>query len=183
MNEQIEFLKLIASRLEAAGIPYMMTGSMAMAIYAIPRMTRDIDIVLEIYKKDICSIVSLFQDDCYVDADTINEAISNRSMFNIIHNGWIVKADFIIRKEEEYRKREFERRRKVDLEGLEIYLVTPEDLILSKLVWSEGGISGLQLNDVRQIVSSVKELDWEYMKKWAPILGVEAALNEAQDHV
>ena len=46
MNEQLEFVKQIASRLDSAGIAYMLTGSMALAIYAVPRMTRDIDLVI-----------------------------------------------------------------------------------------------------------------------------------------
>jgi hypothetical protein len=47
MDEQLEFVKQIAERLATAGIEYMMTGSMAMAIYASPRMTRDVDVVVD----------------------------------------------------------------------------------------------------------------------------------------
>jgi len=47
MNDQFVFLKLIASRLDAAGIPYMLTGSVAMSFYAEPRMTRDLDLVIK----------------------------------------------------------------------------------------------------------------------------------------
>ena len=43
MNDEIAFVKLIASRLEAAGVNYMITGSVAMMFYAVPRMTRDIE--------------------------------------------------------------------------------------------------------------------------------------------
>lgn len=46
MNEQLELVKLIAYRLESNGIAYMLTGSMAVAIYAAPMMTRDIDLVI-----------------------------------------------------------------------------------------------------------------------------------------
>ena len=48
MEEQLEFLRLIAARLHAAGIPYMVTGSLALAVWAVPRMTRDIDVVVEV---------------------------------------------------------------------------------------------------------------------------------------
>ena len=66
MNEQLEFVKQIASRLDSARIPYMMTGSMAMATYAVPRMTRDIDFVIECGPEDAARIATLFEDDCYV---------------------------------------------------------------------------------------------------------------------
>ena len=45
--EELELLKLVCQRLEEAGIAYMLTGSLAANFYAVPRMTRDIDIVIE----------------------------------------------------------------------------------------------------------------------------------------
>ena len=59
MDEQLEFLKSIVSRLESAGIPYMLTGSKAMAIYAAPRMTRDLDLVIECGLGYVTRIVEL----------------------------------------------------------------------------------------------------------------------------
>ncbi len=181
MDEQLKFVKLIASRLDSVGVPYMMTGSMAMAIYSIPRMTRDIDLVVELEPVDIDKIVNLFSEDCYIDRDTVRQAVDAHSMFNIIHNDWVVKADFIIRKNEEYRRKEFSRRQKMVIEERTIFVVSAEDLILSKLAWGKESQSELQLVDVRQMVSTVPDLDWEYMKKWAIVLGIESFLNEAKD--
>jgi hypothetical protein len=67
MDEQLEFVKQIVSRLDSAGLRYMMTGSMAMAVYAVPRMTRDIDIVVEYRPEDAGKLAALFEPDCYVD--------------------------------------------------------------------------------------------------------------------
>lgn len=180
MDEQLEFLKLIASRLDSVDIPYMMTGSMAMAIYSIPRMTRDIDLVVEVEPGDVDKIVTLFSGDCYIDRESVSQAVYAHSMFNIIHNEWVVKADFIIRKNEEYRREEFSRKHKMVIEDTIIFVVSVEDLILSKLVWGKQSQSDLQLGDVRQMVSIVSELDWNYMKKWAVILGIEPFLEKAK---
>ena len=43
MSEELEVLKTVTSRLEGAGISYMLTGSMAANFYTVPRLTRDID--------------------------------------------------------------------------------------------------------------------------------------------
>jgi hypothetical protein len=86
MYEEIDLIKDVASRLEKAGLPYMMTGSMAMAIYATPRMTRDIDMVIQVYSEDIGTLVNLFRDDFYIDETSVRQAIQSRGMFNIIHN-------------------------------------------------------------------------------------------------
>ena len=159
MDEQLEFVKLIASRLDSVGIPYMMTGSMAMAIYSVPRMTRDVDLVVDVKPVEVDKIVSLFSKDCYIDRDSVRQAVDAHSMFNIIHNKWVVKADFIIRKDEEYRREEFARRQKVVIENMTIFVVSVEDLILSKLVWGKQFQSDFQLRDVRQMISTVSELD------------------------
>ena len=177
MNEQLEFAKLIARRLDKAGFGYMMTGSMAMATYAIPRMTRDIDIVIEYQPQDAERIATLFHPECVVDIDSIREAAVNEGMFNIIHNEWFVKADFIARKSGPYREVEFERRRMVDVEGTPIAVTAPEDLILSKLYWAKDSGSELQQRDVRQIIASNPNLEWPYMEKWAAVLGIVELLN------
>jgi hypothetical protein len=160
----------------------MMTGSMAMAIYSVPRMTRDVDLVVEIKPVDVDKIVDLFSEDCYIDRDSVRQAVDAHSMFNIIHNQWVVKADFIIRKDEEYRREEFARRQKVVIGDMTISVVSAEDLILSKLVWGKKSQSELQFLDVRQIVSAVSELDLKYMRKWAVVLGVDALLEKVKEN-
>jgi len=180
MNEQLEFVKQIASRLDSAGIPYMLTGSMAMGLYAVPRMTRDIDVVIECQPDDAATIAALFEADCYVDVESIREAATRQSTFNIIHNEWIIKADFIIRKDEEYRKVEFDRRRQFEIEGAPIWVVAPEDLILSKLKWARESDSELQQRDVQALVESVTDLDWRYLEPWAVTLGVKDMLDQVK---
>jgi hypothetical protein len=182
MDDQLEFVKVIASRLDSVGIAYMMTGSMAMAIYSIPRMTRVIDLVVELEPADDDKIVNLFSEDCYIDRDNVRQAVDKRSMFNIIHNEWVIKANFIIRKNEEYRREEFYRKQKIVIEDMTIFVVSVEDLILSKLVWGKESQSDLQLGDVRQMISTVLELDWEYMKKWATVLGIDQLLKRAKNN-
>jgi hypothetical protein len=180
VDEQLNFMKLIGSRLDSAGIPYMLTGSMAMAIYSIPRMTRDIDLVVEIAPADVDKIIDLFSEDCYIERETVIEALRGHGMFNIIHNEWVIKADFIIRKDEEYRREEFARRQKFDVEGIPISVVAAEDLILSKLVWGKQSRSDLQLGDARQMLSTISDLNWEYMQKWAAVLGIDDILQKAR---
>jgi hypothetical protein len=107
----------------------------------------------------------------------VRDAIARRGMFNVIHAEWIVKADFIVRKDAAYREVELERRPWLEVGGMAIAFVAPEDLILSKLVWGKDSHSELQRNDVRQLVRSVGDLDWGYLQTWAAELGVRDALE------
>jgi len=81
MNEELEVLKTVTARLAGARIPYMMTGSIAVSFYAVPRMTRDIDLVVELSEPDVDRLVRLFQDDFYVDRNTVLRAVTQRAMF------------------------------------------------------------------------------------------------------
>ncbi len=172
MSDELEVLKMVAERLNQAKVPYMITGSIPVSYYAVPRMTRDIDIVIELEEKDVEKITSLFSGDFYIDKESVQKAVREKGIFNIIHNTLIVKIDFIIRKEDAYRKEEFRRRLKTRIEGTEIFLTTPEDLILSKLYWSKDSRSEMQISDVKNLLQSVRDLDKEYIKRWADYLGI-----------
>lgn len=180
MSEQLEVLKDVAQRLQKASIPYMVSGSVAMTFYATPRMTRDIDIVVELGTADAHRIASLFSGDFYVDEDDIRECIKTTGIFNIIHNRSVVKIDFIVRKNSEYRLKEFQRRKSVSQEGVDINIVAPEDLILSKLDWAKDSKSELQLRDVHNLISQRKDLDWEYITLWADRLDLTDLLSRTR---
>jgi Nucleotidyl transferase of unknown function (DUF2204) len=182
MNEELALLKDIARRLEDAGIEYMMTGSMALAFYSTPRMTRDIDIILQVSYADVGKIVALFKKDFYIEENSVRQAVRDQSMFNIIHHESVLKVDFIIRKDEEYRKEEFLRKRKITIEGSQVSIVSPEDLVLSKLVWAKTSQSALQLRDVKQMMLNVKQIDHEYLTKWSKTLGVEELLTSVRKY-
>ncbi len=180
MLDELAVLKLVTARLDAAGIPYMLTGSLASGHYGEPRMTRDIDLVVELEPADATRLVALFAAEFDVDEDSVRRAIERRSMFNLIHIEAIVKVDFIVRKDDAYRRGEFERRRRVAIAGQPMTLVSPEDLILSKLLWAKAGGSELQRRDVRQLIRMVSNLDWAYVDRWAAALSVSALLVEVR---
>lgn len=178
MTEELKVLKILTGRLEAAGIAYMVTGSMAMNYYAVPRMTRDIDMVVELTAADVDRLCGLFEGDFYIDPDAVGAGIAERSIFNLIHLGHVIKADFIVRKESEYRLTEFARRRRVVVEGHSFFMVAPEDLIISKLDWARDTRSEVQLDDVRNLITAVSALDVEYLARWTDRLGLGALYRE-----
>lgn len=179
VSEQLDLLKLVAARLEAAGVRYMVSGSTAMNFYAEPRMTRDIDIVVELEAGDAGKLVSLLGSEFYVDEDTVRDAITRRSMFNAIHMEQALKIDFIVRKDEPFRLEELSRRRLVSLGGVDVWSASPEDLILSKLVWARESESEFQLRDVRNLLASAT-LDCQYLDRWAASLSVADLLAKAR---
>jgi hypothetical protein len=96
-------------------------------------------------------------------------------MFNILHLESVVKLDIIVRKDTPYRVNEFARKRQVSLPGFDVWMVSKEDLILSKLAWAKPSMSELQLRDVRALLAT--GADVEYLRRWALELSVSELLE------
>jgi hypothetical protein len=137
-------LKILAARLDAAGMIYMVTGSIAAGYYSEPRMTRDIDLVVELDAPDADRIAALLTPEFLLERETIVNATRQRRIFNVIHVEAAVKADIIVRKDTPYRREKLGRRRQVTIDGQLVWVVSAEDLILSKLEWSKDSGSELQ---------------------------------------
>ena len=164
MQNELDIVRDVSARLDSAGIGYMLTGSMAMNYYAQPRMTRDIDVVVALRPGDTERVVRLFSPDYYVSSDAVDSSLAHQSIFNLIHNESVITVDCIVRKQSEYRLTEFNRRQRIKIENFETWIVSKEDLILSKLVWAKDSHSELQLRDVKNLISS--GCDRAYIKQW-----------------
>lgn len=177
MFSELDLLLDVARRLEQAGLDYMLTGSMALNHYAQPRMTRDIDIVLALLLKDLDLLPLVFGDDFYFSPEAAREAIFQQSCFNAIHQESLIKVDFMIRKREDYRLLEFERRRRIEVSGHPLWIVSKEDLILSKLDWARESQSERQLSDVENLLATGADMD--YLRTWSQRLNLTAMLTRA----
>ena len=148
-----------------------------MNYYAQPRMTRDIDLVISLNMNQVESFVRLFQSDYYVDATMVSDAVYRQGMFNLIHNNALVKVDCVVLKSNQsYRQEEFSRRRQIHLADLQTWIVSREDLILSKLYWAKDSKSDLQPRDVRNLLSA--DCDMTYLHTHAKTLAVDNLLEE-----
>ena len=85
--------------------------------YATPRMTRDIDMVLELDPDDVTRLVDCIERKYYVPSTRVRQAASTRTMFNVIHQESFIKADCIIRKDTDYRSVELTCRSRVEIVG------------------------------------------------------------------
>ena len=91
-------------------------------------------------------------------------------LFHLMHLGLGIKIDFIVRKNDPYRRLELDRRQRAEVGGLATWVVSREDLILSKLVWGKLSGSELQRRDVAALWHV--DMDWPYLRRWARELTV-----------
>ena len=170
------FIAAVARALEAAEIPFMLTGSIAAALHGTPRATQDIDLVIEATAAQLDHLVeALTAARLYVSREAAHEALANQGQFNAIDptSGW--KIDFIIRKARPFSETEFGRRIATEAFGVPMAVATIEDLILAKLEWSGLGDSELQRRDVAELLEVAgPDVDMPYLEKWIESLGLQS---------
>lgn len=165
-----DLLHNICKGLEEHEIKYMISGSIALNIYSIPRMTRDIDIVLELSETGIDEFLEIFPDS-YYNKDVIIYEIRHKGMFNIIDHVTGFKIVFIIRKESKYYNLAFNRRKRIHEFGTDLWVISLEDLIIAKMVWIQQYQSELQMMDIKNLLFK-PDKDIDYIKKWCIELGL-----------
>lgn len=161
----LSFFKKIITVLNDNNIPYMLSGSVAMGLYVIPRATRDFDFIVNLKKESVKNFVEAFKDGFYCDEDSVNDAIKSKGLFNIIDFESGYKADFVILKSTPFRQTEFERRKKLFFEEMEVFVVSPEDLVISKLIWIQELQSAIQMKDIEELLT-IENLDKVYLTNW-----------------
>lgn len=161
-------LSRVVASLDRAGIPYMVTGSVAGAFHGLPRATQDVDIVIAATADQVRTLVRLLpQSDYYRSESAALEAQRASSQFNVIDlaTGW--KIDFIQRKDRPFSREEFSRRRVVEVHGVMLAIATAEDVVVAKLEWARMGGSIRQIEDVAGLLRSrISDLDFDYIRSW-----------------
>lgn len=172
----------IAKILGQLKIPYIVTGGIAVLIWGRPRFTADIDIVIKLQQEKIDELEKALLElgrTGYVDKETIKQALERRGEFNFIDGETGMKVDFWIEKGTELDRLRFKRKKAKIIKGQQIYFISPEDLILTKLQWYQKSQSTRHLEDVESIIKiSGKKLNMKYLRNWAKKLGVSKILNK-----
>jgi len=179
---QRDILRLIAKLLAKAKIPYLLTGSFAVSYYGFPRATHDIDFIIETMGKNVHKLYRLIVslDKSYiVDKQQIKEAVLEPTQFDIFHKESGTKIDFWLTDDDEFEKIKFKRGREVHVNRQKVNIISPEDLILTKLTWCKKIMSERHMQDCRGIYLIQKEmLDKKYLSSWGNKLGVTDLLEE-----
>ncbi len=180
-NLFLETIEWICGKLESLRIPYMITGGSAVGFWGYIRTTMDIDMVLQMPANRLDDFLESAGKDAYVDIQTAKEAVLRKSMFNIILNETLFKIDIVLLDENnDYEKQKFARRIKINFQGKEIYVISSEDLIISKLFWSSiAGGSERQIKDCESVWKiNHEKIDTGYINKWIKALNLKNEFNK-----
>jgi hypothetical protein len=169
--------------LDRIGVSYHIGGSYASAIHGIPRQTHDVDLVVDLSQDRVRDLARALADGFYVDEQAVARAVAERGSCNLVHLATGIKVDLFVKGVSAFDVAEFERRVTVrlgDEQTREVYVKSPEDILLRKLLWYRlgGEVSDRQLEDVRGIVSvQADRLDLNYLNSWADRLSIRDLLD------
>lgn len=169
---------------EKLGARYSIGGSLASAFAGEPRSTLDVDIVVALTSSQADVLADELSDSFYLDRTRLQEAVAMHRSVNLIHHETSIKIDLFIAGGTPLDDELLRRRRPVVVghPPVEIFVHTPEDILLQKLRWFRlgGEMSDRQWRDVRAIVEvQGTRLDREYLDEGAAKLGVTDLLTRA----
>ncbi len=144
---------LFIRRLEQAGLEYVVTGSIAAIIYGEPRLTHDLDAVIDIREANISRLIAAFSgDDFYCppqDVITVEARREQRGHINILHLPSGFKADLYFRGRDPLHIWALQNVRKLPFLGEHLRVAPPEYVIIRKLEFYREGGSDKHLRDIR----------------------------------
>jgi hypothetical protein len=184
-NEPVEVTLKVTTLLEQLGVPYLIGGSLASALYGMVRTTQDSDIVAEMRPEHIPAFVAALQDEFYIDDEMIASAIRRSSSFNIIHRETIFKVDVFIPRPRPFLQSQLNRAQRHTFtfaNTISAKFASPEDTVLAKLEWYRlgGETSERQWRDILGVLKTrAGQLDLDYLRKWAAEINVSDLLERA----
>lgn len=178
---QRDILINIAKKFKKLQLPFLLTGSFVVSFYGKPRATHDIDFIIEIRKENLDKLklfLTKLGKEYSCDLSDVENPPPHSFQFNIYHPETGVKIDFWMVKDNDFEKNKFKRKKEITMDKIKIPIVSAEDLILNKLLWSKEIISERHLNDCRGIIQiQGTKLDYKYLNSWSQKLGIAKLLQ------
>lgn len=181
-----QFARLVIDALEAADVPYLLGGSLALGAWGEPRSTQDVDVVVDLGPGNLEHLSQQLElRDMLVPVDIMRQWLTESRAdipINAIHMRSIFKAElFLLKPGDELRRQALARRRSVDLGpplGL-VFVHSPEDLILYKVRFYRTSGQTKHVRDIVSILLAQRDsLDQDYIDHWIQRHGWLAAWQE-----
>lgn len=179
------WIELFVARLEATGLSYMVTGSVASMIYGEPRLTLDLDLVIELPANRVEEFLAAFPESEFyrppVEVVRLECSRESRGHFNVIHHETGAKADVYLAARDRLHEWGLAHRRRLPLGSGTIALAPPEYVILRKLEFFREGGSDKHIRDVRGMLQAGTAVDRAFVAQEVARRGLEAGWNLATE--
>jgi hypothetical protein len=165
-------------------IPIMVVGSLSSNFYGIPRSTNDADFVAELAPGHVQALATRLGPVFNLDPQPAIESITGTTkyLFHVTEHAFVVELFGL--SDDPFDQERFARRRPISLYGCQVWLPSPEDVIVMKLRWYQRGRRGKDWDDLRSVVAvQANNLDWPYMEAWCDRHGSRKLLDSLREAV
>ncbi len=175
MKEAIEITTKVLKSLNEAEIPHMVVGAFARSYHSFARATQDADIVVTVGAAAMDRLASALGEEFTIDPQATFETNTGTFRFCIIHRQSAFKTELFVLSSDPFDQERFRRRRPFIFNGLPSFVLTAEDVIITKLRWARPK----DLEDVRDVIAVQGDrLDSDYLHHWTALHGTRAKLDE-----
>ncbi len=173
----VEATRAVVNAVDACGIAYLLTGSLASSAYGIPRTSKDADFVLEMGGRDPWEIMDRLGPGFELDPQMSFESITG-SMRWIVHVPEIpFDIELFLLGQDAHHQARFRRRVPLLHPTLAqtVFLPTAEDVVIQKVRWGRDK----DRSDARDVIAvSGEVLDWPYIEAWSDRHRTRSLLEE-----
>ena len=179
MTDLTAVIHQLAALFDRLALPYAIMGGIAVRAHGIPRPTYDVDFTLAVPRERLATLFAAIQELGYAIPEQYSRGrvddVGGMPLVKVrlYLEGRGIDADVFLA-ETDFQQEVLSRRIKAEVEGRRLDVVTPEDLILFKLVASRPR----DLIDVQDVLFMQGQLDEAYLRRWAWPLGVAAKLDD-----
>lgn len=180
----VRTLTPLADAFEVYGIPYHLTGSLALSVYVKTQVVQGIEVVADIKFSQVQSLVVQLEKIYDVTEIAIREAIHHRGSFTLINHDTMQKIDVLLPVYRAYSQVRQEKALRYPLEqgSRSFRVASPEDMVLMLLEQYKGG--GQRTRRIWDTMLEIlraqgKQLDLAYLRVWATALDVAPLLEHA----
>ena len=167
---EFNLFQIFTSRLNWLSVPYMVTGVLGNYITGERRPTKDLELVIDLTPQKVEPFTESFSEKEFYcppkEVILVEISRSERSHFNLIHHESELMADVYLAGQDELNLWGLKNRKRMPLDGYELWLAPIEYDILRKLEYYRKGKSEKHLRDISSMLALISDqIDFEALKE------------------
>lgn len=178
MNAE-QIIRRVLDSLDELEVPYVLVGSFASNIYGQARSTRDADLVVQGPLGQVSALMRKLGSEFSRDPQIQFETVTGTRKTVIVHKPTKFEVEVFELSDDPHDQIRFARRRQARIYGGDSWVLTPEDVLVTKLKWLHRANRTKDLLDVQHVIGvQADSLDWTYIERWCDEHGSRQLLEK-----
>jgi hypothetical protein len=177
-----ELVFAVIDHLNEHQLPYMLVGSLATNFYCVPRSTQDGDIVIDSSPAQVARQLTAKYPSIYFDPQLAFESVTATRKIVLQSSELEFEIELFQLGADEHDQERFSRRVQVNTMDRLVWIASLEDMIITKLRWSQHIGREKDVADARNLVGVQSDrIDWPYVESWCDRHGTRELLERLRN--